>query len=98
MCATLAVRLMSGEGCVNFDRHVCLCLLTTIPASSVPVFFKLCKGQQFCLQMQLYLSFLIRCISLPLKWIFVKFRKETEGYSSSSQSGGTLIIRGHAHI
>ena len=29
MCTTLAVRLMSGEGPVNFDRHVCLCLLTT---------------------------------------------------------------------
>ena len=24
VCTTLAVRLMSGEGCVNFDRHVCL--------------------------------------------------------------------------
>ena len=72
MCTTLAVRLMSGEGCVNFDRHVCLCLLATLPASSVPVFFKVCKGQQFCLQRQLCLSFLIRCISLPLKWIFVK--------------------------
>ena len=91
MCTTLALRLMSGEGCVNFDRHVCLCLLTALPASSVQVFFKVCKDQQFCLQRQLYLSFLIACISLPLKWIFVKLRKETEGYSSNSQSGGTLI-------
>ena len=74
MCTTLAVRLMSGEGCVNFDRHVCLYLLTTLPASSVPVFFKVCKDQQFCLQRQLYLSFLIACISLPLKWIFVKLQ------------------------
>ena len=49
------------------------------------------NDQPFCLQMQLYLSFSIICISLPLKWIFVKLRKETEGYSSSSQSGGTLI-------
>ena len=74
------------------SRRKCPRCAECLPASSVPVFFKVCKDLQFCLQRQLYLSFLIPCISLPLKWIFVKLRKETEGYFSSSQSGGTLII------